>query len=312
MAKVLLVEDDTNLSEIYQARLEAEGYTVVASPDGETALAVAAKEKPDLIISDVMMPKISGFEMLDILRNTDGLKHTKVIMLTALGQAEDKTRAEALGADRYLVKSQVTLEDIVQAAQDLLNAEDLPTPQEMAQPTVNAAAPQPSTPAPVPAPVAAMPVAAEPAQPAPTGPLEATQPASATPAPAVVSDDASAPAPVAALPTAPPAPAVPAAPVAPAPNPAAAPTPAPTPEPVAPMPNAAAPAMDETVVSSAIDKLLAKTPAEQGAAATPTTPASNPSAPNINDLLAQEEAQTATPAPEQPAKPGVDPNSVAL
>lgn len=127
MAKILLVEDDTNLSEIYQARMEAEGYQVVAASDGETALAMAAKEKPDLIISDVMMPKISGFEMLDILRNTDGLKDTPVIMLTALGQSDDKNRAESLGADRYLVKSQVTLEDIVNAAHSLLEGNSAPT-----------------------------------------------------------------------------------------------------------------------------------------------------------------------------------------
>ncbi len=121
MAKILLVEDDNNLREIYEARLQAEGYTIVSAQDGEEALVVAKKEKPDLVISDVMMPRISGFEMLDILRNTDGLQAVKVIMLTALGQAEDKTRADSLGADRYLVKSQVTLEDIVKAAQELLN-----------------------------------------------------------------------------------------------------------------------------------------------------------------------------------------------
>jgi CheY-like chemotaxis protein len=73
------------------------------------------------VISDVMMPKISGFEMLDILRNTDGLKDVKVIMLTALGQSEDKARADQLGADKYLVKSQVTLEDIVKTAHQLLD-----------------------------------------------------------------------------------------------------------------------------------------------------------------------------------------------
>jgi CheY-like chemotaxis protein len=119
--KIMLVEDDNNLSEIYQARMTAEGFTVITAHDGEEALALAAKEKPDLIILDVMMPKISGFEMLDILRNTVGLKDTKVIMLTALGQAEDKTRAQTLGADRYLVKSQVTLEDIVENARTLLS-----------------------------------------------------------------------------------------------------------------------------------------------------------------------------------------------
>lgn len=126
MAKILLVEDDNNLREIYEARLQAEGYTIVSAMDGEEALVVAKKEKPDLIISDVMMPRVSGFEMLDILRNTDGLKEVKVIMLTALGQAEDKVRADSLGANRYLVKSQVTLEDIVKAAQELLGPVETP------------------------------------------------------------------------------------------------------------------------------------------------------------------------------------------
>lgn len=120
MAKLMLVEDDNNLREIYEARLQAEGYAVVSARDGEEALVVAKAEKPDLIISDVMMPKISGFEMLDILRNTEELKHVKVIMLTALGQSDDQQRADRLGADRYLVKSQVTLEDIVKVAHELL------------------------------------------------------------------------------------------------------------------------------------------------------------------------------------------------
>ena len=93
MAKILLVEDDNNLREIYEARLQAEGYQIVSANDGEAALVVAKNEKPDLVISDVMMPKISGFEMLDILRNTEGLKDVKVIMLTALGQNDDQQRA---------------------------------------------------------------------------------------------------------------------------------------------------------------------------------------------------------------------------
>lgn len=173
MAKIMLVEDDTNLSEIYQARLAAEGYGIVSAHDGEEALALAAKEKPDLIISDVMMPKISGFEMLDILRNTDGLKATKVIMLTALGQAEDKTRAEGLGADRYLVKSQVTLEDIVKAAQELLEGATQ-TPATVAAPTATAV----SAPAPTPNPAPPMPVAiaAPPPTPTPTIPVATPPP----------------------------------------------------------------------------------------------------------------------------------------
>ncbi len=120
MAKLLLVEDDNNLREIYGARLMAEGFEIVSAADGEEALALAVKEKPDLIISDVMMPKISGFDMLDILRTTPETKDTKVIMMTALSQPEDRARGESLGADRYLVKSQVTLEDVVATVHEVL------------------------------------------------------------------------------------------------------------------------------------------------------------------------------------------------
>jgi CheY-like chemotaxis protein len=144
MAKILLVEDDNNLREIYEARLQAEGYDIISARDGEEALVVAKSELPDLVISDVMMPKISGFEMLDILRNTEGLKDVRVIMLTALGQAEDQTRADSLGADRYLVKSQVTLEDIVNAAQQLLTGDQPSTPEATPAPEAPAVVAEPA------------------------------------------------------------------------------------------------------------------------------------------------------------------------
>jgi DNA-binding response OmpR family regulator len=124
MPKIMLVEDDNNLREIYGERLMAEGYEIIAANDGEEALALAVKEKPDLIISDVMMPKISGFDMLDILRQTPETKNTKVIMMTALSQTEDKDRADRLGADKYLVKSQVTLEDVARVVHDMLYGEN--------------------------------------------------------------------------------------------------------------------------------------------------------------------------------------------
>jgi CheY-like chemotaxis protein len=156
MAKVMLVEDDNNLREIYEARLLAEGYEIVSARDGEEALALAVKEKPDLIISDIMMPKISGFDMLDILRTTPETKNTKVIMMTALSQAEDKDRADKLGADRYLVKSQVTLEDVARVAREVLDGTDGPVPAAVAATDATAAAPAtpqdvPVTPAPDPA-----------------------------------------------------------------------------------------------------------------------------------------------------------------
>lgn len=113
MTTILLVEDDINLREIYAARLEAENYRVVVASDGEEALAKSVKEKPALILLDVMMPKISGFDVLDIIRSTPETKDAKVVMLTALSQASDRARGEKLGVNKYLVKSQITLEDVV-------------------------------------------------------------------------------------------------------------------------------------------------------------------------------------------------------
>jgi CheY-like chemotaxis protein len=124
MPKVLLVEDDNNLREIFQMRLQAEGYITVVAADGEEGLVVAMKEKPDLVVADVMMPKLSGFEMLENLRSSPEMKDTKVIMMTALGQAEDQARGEKLGVVKYLVKSQVTLEDFARVVKEVLGPGD--------------------------------------------------------------------------------------------------------------------------------------------------------------------------------------------
>jgi len=122
MAKVLLVEDDNNLREIFEMRLQADGFQTLSAGDGEAALVLAMKEKPDLIIADVMMPKMSGFEMLETLRGAPEMADTKVIMMTALGQAEDQARGAKLGVVKYLVKSQVTLEDFARVVREVLGA----------------------------------------------------------------------------------------------------------------------------------------------------------------------------------------------
>src|SRR6476646_4919164 len=122
MAKILLVEDDVNLREIYSARFAAESYEVITASDGEEALATAVKARPDLIVLDVMMPKISGFDVLDILRSTPETKNTKIIMMTALSQDSDKASDESLGVNKYLIKSQVTLEDVVGTVKEVLES----------------------------------------------------------------------------------------------------------------------------------------------------------------------------------------------
>ncbi|HAC55866.1 TPA: hypothetical protein DCF80_00045 [Candidatus Saccharibacteria bacterium] len=237
MTKVMLVEDDKSLREIYGVRLLAEGYDIVSAGDGEEALAMAIKERPQLIVSDVMMPKISGFDMLDILRSTTETKNIKVIMMTALSSEEQRQRGETLGADRYLVKSQVGIEDVVRAVHEVL--EDQPaaaapavatapttTPSPVAQP-----APPPPTATPTPAPV---PAAARPAQPAPSA-VPPRPPVAPAPAPATVT---------------------------PAPAPAPAPTPPPpqnqTPKPPSATARVIQPLSDPTKPSIDINQLLDK------------------------------------------------------
>ena len=111
--KILLVEDDMALSAVYRSRLEIEGFDVREANNGEDALSATVEYRPDLILLDVMMPKISGFDVLDILRNTTETANVRIIMLTALSQPKDKERAESLGVDDYLVKSQVVIGDVV-------------------------------------------------------------------------------------------------------------------------------------------------------------------------------------------------------
>lgn len=219
MTKILLVEDDKSLREIYGVRLLAEGYQIISAGDGEQALAMAVKERPDLIISDVMMPKISGFDMLDILRSTPETKDLKVIMMTALSSEDQRARGEALGANRYLVKSQVGIEDVVRTVHDLLGDSPVSTPTTssvFATPTFSAATskttpvstpapistpttPQP-TPQSVPTPMAPAPITtptpmtAPTLQPIPT-PMPAPQPIT-TPTPIPVTTPTPTPAPI--------------------------------------------------------------------------------------------------------------------
>ena len=113
LKRILLVEDDDSLASVYVARLQAEGFDVRRVANGEEALATALSYKPDLALLDVMMPKVSGFDVLDIIRNTPETANLKIIMLTALSQESDLERAKQLGVDEYLIKSQVVIADVV-------------------------------------------------------------------------------------------------------------------------------------------------------------------------------------------------------
>ena len=208
MSKVMVVEDDASLREIYSIRITAEGYEVVSAGDGEEALAVAVREKPDLILSDVMMPKISGFDMLDILRSTPETADIKVVMMTALSADDQRQRGERLGANRYLVKSQVGIEDVINTIHEVLGDKPGAAPATEAAPAP--ADPNAPAPAPVPDPAAPAVPSVPPVPPVPEAPVE--------PVPAPAPE-----APVEPVPT-------PEAPVEPVPAPVPEPVPAPAPE----------------------------------------------------------------------------------
>lgn len=184
MSKVMVVEDDASLREIYGIRITAEGYDVVSAGDGEEALAMAVREKPDLILSDVMMPKISGFDMLDILRTTPETANIKVIMMTALSAEDQRQRGERLGADRYLVKSQVGIEDVINTIHEVLGDRAAPVaPEPATSVAADTAAPAPMTTPAMPDQNMVQPSAAMPAtpvepvsQPAPQPTVEPQQP----------------------------------------------------------------------------------------------------------------------------------------
>lgn len=218
MTKIMVVEDDQSLREIYSIRLTAEGYEVCSAGDGEEALAIAVKERPDLVISDVMMPKISGFDMLDILRSTPETKNIKVIMMTALSSDDQRKRGESLGADKYLVKSQVGIEDVIAAVHEVLGgAPAAPMPPQPTPPEIPADQ-QMSIPQPVAAPDEPVlaPAASAPAAPAAAPAVPVAPAAPVTPVPAPVAPQGDPNVQPAQQPVQPAQPAAPAAPAAPA------------------------------------------------------------------------------------------------
>lgn len=111
--KVLLVEDDPFLHKVLDQRLQDEGIKVIVSTDGETAVADAQKEKPDLILLDLILPKKSGFEVLAELRKKEATAKTPVVVLSNLGQQEDIEQIEKLGIEEYLIKADHSLSEII-------------------------------------------------------------------------------------------------------------------------------------------------------------------------------------------------------
>lgn len=108
--KLLLVEDDPFLSSLLKARLAKEGFEVSYAADGEEALEMVRKEKPDLVLLDLILPKKSGFEVLEIMRDDPRLIKLPVMIVSNLGQESDIARGKELGAVAYFIKAKTSID----------------------------------------------------------------------------------------------------------------------------------------------------------------------------------------------------------
>ena len=120
--KVLIVEDDKFLSELISTKLDKEGFNIALAGDGETGLKKAEEFKPEIILLDIMLPGMDGFEVLEKLKNSSDaqLKNTPVIILSNFGQESKVERGLQLGAVDYLVKANFTTGEIVAKIKEVL------------------------------------------------------------------------------------------------------------------------------------------------------------------------------------------------
>lgn len=118
--KILIVEDDKMLVDMYTMKFESEGYQVAKADNGKTGLDLVRKEKPDIILLDIIMPQMDGFQVLKELKKDASLKNLPVVLLSNLGQTDDVKKGLALGANDYLVKANFTPAQVVDKVKEVL------------------------------------------------------------------------------------------------------------------------------------------------------------------------------------------------
>lgn len=111
--KIMVIEDDRFLSSLIKARLEKDGFCVIQSFDGEEATQMLKQDKPNLIILDLIMPKVTGFEVLQTISITPGFESVPVVILSNLAQDSDIEKARQLGAKEYFVKVKISIDDLI-------------------------------------------------------------------------------------------------------------------------------------------------------------------------------------------------------
>lgn len=119
-AKILIVEDDDFLRSLAVSKVTNEGHDVSVAANGEEALTILQTEVPELVLLDLMLPGVSGFEVLSSIKSNQALTDTKVIVFSNLGADEDIIKAKELGAEEYMVKSNFTLDELVAKIQEMI------------------------------------------------------------------------------------------------------------------------------------------------------------------------------------------------
>lgn len=118
--KIMIIEDDHFLSSLMKARLEKEGFGVIQAFDGEEAMQDLRTEVPALVILDLIMPKVTGFEVLQTISITPQLDKVPVIIMSNLAQDSDIEKARQLGAKEYLIKVKVSIDDLIGKIKNLV------------------------------------------------------------------------------------------------------------------------------------------------------------------------------------------------
>lgn len=121
MKKILFIEDESTLQKTLGTVLTKEGYQVVSALDGEIGFRMAKKEKPDLILLDLILPKMNGFDVLKSIKAEETIKEIPIIVLTNLESMEDIQKALDLGAATYLVKANYSLEEVLEKINKTIN-----------------------------------------------------------------------------------------------------------------------------------------------------------------------------------------------
>ena len=121
MKKILLVEDDPFLIDIYTTKLKDSGFSVQTVADGEEAINKIKEEKPDLVVLDIVLPHVDGWEILNQIKADEKLKKIKVILLSNLGQKEEVEKGLKLGATKYLIKAHYTPGQVVEEIKKVFN-----------------------------------------------------------------------------------------------------------------------------------------------------------------------------------------------